>query len=371
MNVLELARPDILALEAYSSARAEGGGETVLLNANESPWPPHGAEHPWNRYPEPQPAELIARLAGLHGVAPENVFVGRGSGEGIDLLVRGFCRAGRDAILTSPPTFGLYAVCARVQGADVVEAPLGADFGLDVDALLAAVTPAVKLVFVCAPNNPVGTGVARDDILRLADALVGRALVVVDEAYVEFAGSGVDAASVATYVGEVENLVVLRTLSKAWALAGARIGAVLADARVIGLLHKLMAPYPLPAPCVEVALAAMSAEGCRAMRQHVEVTVTERERMRRALEGLSWVREVLPSQANFLTVRMQDPEAALTALRAAGIAVRDVRRYPRLDDALRITIGTPGENGRVLDVLRAVSPVRNCAVNKTLAEPRA
>ncbi|WIG55560.1 MAG: Histidinol-phosphate aminotransferase [Rhodanobacteraceae bacterium] len=353
MNPVELARPEIRSLQPYSSARMEASGGEVWLNANESPWPPFDGDGGWNRYPDPQPAMLMARLAKLYGVRDEQLLVGRGSDEGIDLLVRAFCAAGRDAILISPPTFGMYAACARVQGAAVVEAPLGADFQVDVDVVLAAMTPAVKLVFVCAPSNPAGASVSRVDILRLAAALEGRALLVVDEAYVEFADPRDDSGSVADCVGKLANLVVLRTLSKAWALAGVRVGSVLADARVIALLRRIMPPYPLPVPCVELALRALSGEG--AMRERVAVIRRERTRMRKALAVLACVREVLPSQANFLAVRFADAGAAYAALLAAGVVVRDVRRYPRLGDALRISLGTPAENDRVLDVLRCMA----------------
>ncbi|WHZ19086.1 MAG: Histidinol-phosphate aminotransferase [Rhodanobacteraceae bacterium] len=353
MNPVELARPDIRALQPYSSARMEARGGAIALNANESPWPPFDNDAGWNRYPDPQPAALLERLAGLYGVDATQVLIGRGSDEGIDLLVRAFCAAGRDAILISPPTFGMYAVCARVQGADVVEAPLRGNGALDVDAVLARVTPAVKLVFVCAPNNPSGAGVPRAAILRLAEALAGRALLVVDEAYVEFVEPGSDCGSVAGCVGAIPNLAVLRTLSKAWALAGVRIGMLLADARVIALLRKLMPPYPLPAPCAEAALRAVSRAGERAMRERVAVTLRERARLRAALANLACVREVLPSQANFLTVRFHDADAALAGLLESGIVVRDVRRYPNLGDALRLTLGTHTENDRVLQALRA------------------
>ncbi|HEX7325172.1 MAG TPA: aminotransferase class I/II-fold pyridoxal phosphate-dependent enzyme, partial [Rhodanobacteraceae bacterium] len=238
MNVLDLARPEIRALAAYSSARMEARGGSICLNANESPWPPFGSSANWNRYPDAQPAALVQRLADLYAVKPDEVLVGRGSDEGIDLLVRAFCTAYRDAILISPPTFGMYAVCARAQGAGVIEVPLRRDFSVDTDALLAAITPAVKLVFVCAPNNPTGAAVARGTILRLAAALDGRALLVVDEAYVEFAAPKAD--SVATAIARHPNLVVLRTLSKAYALAGVRIGALLAAAPIVALLRKLM-----------------------------------------------------------------------------------------------------------------------------------
>lgn len=358
MSVLDLARPEIRALQPYSSARMEAHGGSVLLNANESPWPPFDAGESWNRYPEPQPAALVRHLAGLYGMPADRLLVGRGSDEGIDLLVRAFCRAGEDAILVSPPTFGMYATCARIQNAGVVEAPLREDFTLDVDAVLAALTPAVKLVFVCAPNNPSGQGVARGAILRLAEALTGRALLVVDEAYVEFA----TAPGVTDCVGSIENLVVLRTLSKAWALAGVRIGVLLAEAQVVALLRKLMPPYPLPVPCVEAALRAVSPQQQIAVTQRIAETVRERERVREMLSGLACVRAVLPSHANFLAVRFEDADASHAALLEAGIVVRDVRRYPSLGDALRITIGSPDENERVLEVLRTVRAARVGAV---------
>ena len=358
MNPLDLARPEIRALQPYSSARMEACAGSVWLNANESPWPPSRGAPGWNRYPDPQPRELLRRLADVYGVEPDQLLAGRGSDEGIDLLVRAFCRAGRDAILISPPTFGMYAICARVQGADIVEVPLGHDFTPDVDAVLAAMTPAVKLVFVCSPNNPAGAGVARTDILRLAAALAGRALLVVDEAYVEFVDPHGACASVADSLRTFPNLVVLRTLSKAWAMAGVRLGSVLADARVIALLRKIMPPYPLPRPCVEAAQLALTDEGARAMRARVETLRRERCRLRDALTGLACVRAVLPSQANFLSVRCVDAGAAHAALLQTGVVVRDVRPYPRLGDALRISVGAPEENDRVLDVLRALPDAR-------------
>jgi histidinol-phosphate aminotransferase len=368
MTPVELARPEIRALQPYSSARMEAGGSgSILLNANESPWPPFACDRDWNRYPDPQPAALVARLASLYGIGNDQLLVGRGSDEGIDLLVRAFCAAGRDAILVSPPTFGMYAVCAQVQGAEVVAVPLRGGFSLDVDAVLAAITPAVKLVFVCAPNNPAGAGVPRVAILRLAEALAGKALVVVDEAYVEFVDPDGECKSLADRIGAIPNLVVLRTLSKAWALAGARIGALLADASVIALLRKLMPPYPLPAPCVEIALRALSDAGACATRERVGTVRRERLRVRDALARCCGVRAVLPSQANFLAVRFEDAGRTCEALQVAGVVVRDVRRYPMLGDALRITIGSPDQNDRVLAVLRSLGSARRGSESATRA----
>lgn len=348
MSVLDLARPEIRELQPYSSARMEAAGGQIMLNANESAWQPAGDTGlGCNRYPDPQPAVLLQALAQLYGVKSEQLFVGRGSDEAIDLLVRAFCRAGADAILIQPPTFGMYAVCARIQNAAVIEVPLDADFSVDVQALLAAVTPAVKLVFLCTPNNPSGRSIPRRDIEQLAKQLVGKALLVVDEAYVEFS----DQRSVADLIDRFDNLAVLRTLSKAWALAGARIGSLLAHADVIALIRRIMPPYPLPLPCVAAALAELAPSGQATARENIAIVREQRAIMRNALSRVPGVREVLPSDANFLAVRFDDAGTVYQRLLQAGIVVRDVRRYPQLQDALRITLGTPEENARVLTVL--------------------
>lgn len=347
MSVLDLARGELRVLQPYSSARMEAQGGRILLNANESAWPPHDDDAEIHRYPEPQPQRLVRALADLYGVREGEVLIGRGSDEAIDLLVRAFCRAGHDAVLISPPTFGMYAVCARIQNAGVVEAPLRAEGSPDLDALLAAVSDAVKLVFVCAPNNPTGAAVARADIERLLAELAGRALLVVDEAYAEFAEQD----SVADLIAGHEHLVVLRTLSKAWALAGARVGALLARTEVVALLRRIMPPYPVPSPCAQAALRALSPQGRLRMRGRVAAIRIERARMRDALSALPEVRTVLPSQANFLCVRFANAGAVYARLLQAGIVVRELRRHPGLEDALRITIGNAEENARVLAVL--------------------
>ena len=352
MSVLDLARPELRTLQPYSSARMEASGGQIMLNANESAWEPTGdAGAGCNRYPDPQPQPLLQALATLYGVQPEQLFVGRGSDEAIDLLVRAFCRAGQDAIVIQPPTFGMYAVCARIQNAAVIEAPLAEDFSLDIPALLAAVTPAVKLVFLCTPNNPSGKSMSCADIEQVAQALAGKALLVVDEAYIEFS----DQASAIGLIGRYEHVAVLRTLSKAWALAGARIGSLVANPEVIALIRRIMPPYPLPLPCVTAALGALSLSGQAAARAHIAIVREQRAFLRRSLVALPGVREVLPSDANFLAVRFDDAAAVYQRLLQAGIVVRDVRRYPRLQDALRITVGTPDENAKVLAILESMA----------------
>ncbi|MDR3385883.1 MAG: histidinol-phosphate transaminase [Rudaea sp.] len=350
MSIVAIARAEIRALDPYSSARMEASGGSVLLNANESPWSAsHRCAAGLNRYPDPQPQELVARFAALYGVDPAQVLAGRGSDEAIDLLVRAFCRAGRDAIAICPPTFGMYAVSARIQDAGVVEVRLTHDFNVDVDALLAAINARTKLVFLCSPNNPTGGAVPLSAIKRIAGALSDRALLVVDEAYVEFAGE----LSALSLLPQFANLAVLRTLSKAHALAGARVGTLIARAEVIALLRRIQAPYPLPVPSIAVALEALSPPAQRETAARIAMLVCERERLAPLLAALPQVRSVLPSAANFLCVRCIDAKATYARLREAGIVVRDVGGYPGLTDCLRISIGAPDENTRLLASLQA------------------
>jgi histidinol-phosphate aminotransferase len=343
VSVLDLARADIRAIEPYSSARMEASGGAVLLNANESPWPAVVGAAALNRYPEPQPPALLAQLAALYGVTAAQVLVGRGSDEAIDLLARAFCRAGHDAVAVCPPTFGMYAVSARIQGAGVIEVPLRAEFTLDVEALLARITPAVKLVFVCSPNNPTGTVVPLASIERLATALTDRALVVVDEAYVEFSGTP---SAIGLLRGH-DNVAVLRTLSKAHALAAARIGTLVAHADVIALLRRILAAYPLPLACVEAALAALTPPALAATRVRVAGLVAARERLRTILLQAPDVQEVFASSANFLLVRCGDAPGLYRRLLGAGIVVRDVSRHAALTGCLRVSVGSDDDHARL------------------------
>lgn len=349
-SIIERARPEILSLRGYSSARMEAKGGSVLLNANESPWPaPSDRSDALHRYPDPQPPALIARLAAIYGVAPDSVLAGRGSDEAIDLLTRAFCRAGIDEVIVSPPTFGMYEVSAAIQNARVVAVPLnaGRGFAYPFAAVLAAVTPETKLVYVCTPNNPTGTAVSREDVLALAGALDGRALVIVDEAYIDFT----TAPSVIADIASTPNLAVLRTLSKGHALAAARVGALIAAAPVIALLRKLMAPYPLPQGSVDAALAALSDAALAATGTRIRTLVAERDGLAARLASLPDVVAVIPSDANFITARFVDAPAVYRRLLAAGIVVRNVGHHAALAGCLRISIGTPEENRALLDEL--------------------
>lgn len=354
-ELLQLVRPELREFAGYASARKEASGGSVMLNANESPWSVPGDALGLNRYPDPQPAALLQRLAALYEVPAANLLVGRGSDEPIDLLVRALCRAGQDAVLITPPTFGMYAVAASVQGAALRTVPLRAEdgFALDADALLAAVDDSVRLVFVCSPNNPTGAQLPIATIERLARALAGRALLVVDEAYAEFAPGP----SASTLLARYPGLAVLRTLSKAYGLAGARIGCLLADPRLVGVLRSIMAPYPLPTPSVEAALAALEPAAVQLARSRVALLCEERRRLAGRLAALPGVREVHHSDANFLLVRFDDAAAVYQSAFEAGIVLRDPSRQPGLAGCLRITIGTPAQNDRLLEVLAAPARV--------------
>jgi len=349
-QVLALVRPEILALAPYSSARKESQGGRVWLDANENPATPSGPQPLLNRYPDPQPAELVAKLATLYGVAPAQALVTRGSDEGIDLLLRTFCRAGQDAILITPPTYGMYVVAAGIQHARVISVPLlrEQDFALDADAVLQAVTPAVKIVFLCSPNNPTGNLLDRAAVRRIVRTLAGRAIVVVDEAYVDFSGQP----SLAAEIPAHPNLVVLRTLSKAFGLAGARVGTTLADPAVIGVLQKVIAPYPIPSPVLTAALAALAPAGLAAAQASVATLVAERHRLALALARLPVVKKIWPSDTNYLLIAVPDAARAMAAARATGVIWRD--RSKDVPHTIRITIGSAEENNETLEVLSRV-----------------
>lgn len=347
--ITDIARPDIQALAPYQHAVWEPG--LVRLHANELPWrsAADGSEAGLNRYPEPHPHALAARLAQLYQVDADAVLPCRGSDEAIDLLTRCYARCGRDAVVITPPTFGMYALCARVQGATVIEVPLRRDagFGVNVPALLKAVTSTAKLVYLCSPNNPTGNQIDRATVLALAGALAGRALLVIDEAYVEFSAAPSLSAELRTCPG----LVVLRTLSKAHGLAGARCGAVLADPQIIALLRRVIQPYAVTQLTIEAVFSALEPAALEEARARVSLVISERSRMAAALAARSTVRHVWPSAANFLLVEFADAGAALQRCRAAGLLVRDLRHLPSLGEALRLSIGTAEHNDRLLQCL--------------------
>jgi histidinol-phosphate aminotransferase len=337
----DLVRPGIRELVPYRCARdAAAGG--VLLDANESPYPaPAGPDDiPLNRYPDPRQSRLRARIAELNGVSPATVFAGSGSDEIIDLLIRIFCEPGRDAVIVAEPTYGIYRVAAAINGVEVVAVPLTAGFGLDPEAMLDRLSPRTKLIFCCSPNNPTGNLLREEDIAALCEGQY--AIVVVDEAYIDFAPGR----SVARLLSSTPNLVVLRTLSKAWGMAGIRLGYALAGEPIVGYLDRVKHPYNIGTPAAAWALAALDREDL--VRRRVEVIVAEREMLRSRLREMPCVERVYPSDANFILVRCHDAALVHSSLARGGIAVRDRSGDPGLENCLRITVGTPEQNALLL-----------------------
>ena len=339
MSVESLARPEIVAMKPYSSARKEAPGEGVLLNANEAPWPLLDPEDRLNRYPDPQPEQLLRRLARLYDVGEENLLVTRGSDEGIDLLTRVFCRAGQDAILQAPPAFGMYRIAAQAQGADVVSVPRRADdFALDEQGLLDAFEAdrRIKLVFLTSPSNPTGDVLDEDFLDEILERARGRALVVVDEAYAEFT----DHHSATERVPDHEHLVVLRTLSKAWAAAGLRCGSVIAQPTVIDLLGRVIAPYPLPSPVVSLAMRMLAEEMLEKQGELLQQLRDNKGILLAMLNGRPFVRRIFPGEANFVLVRVDDADALLTHCAKNNVILRGFPTDPALRDCIRISVGS-------------------------------
>jgi histidinol-phosphate aminotransferase len=343
-SVLSLARPEIVSLKAYSHASWDPAFDR--LHANELPWRAETDRSTagLNRYPEPHPHELAAALAALYGVPAANLLPGRGSDESIDLLTRGFCRAGIDNVIVCPPTFGMYAVAARIQGAEVREVPLRRESGyaLDVAKIVAACDANTRLVFLCTPNNPTGNAIDARDIETLLTTLAGRALVVVDEAYVEFAGTP----TLASGLPRFPHLVVLRTLSKAFGLAGARVGSLIAGEEIVNLLAKVIPPYSIPQLTIEAVLATLAPAQVVVQRERVAQVCRERDRVASALATKSAFTKIWPSVANFLLADCVAPEAVLAAARDAKLLIRDMRAA--VPGAVRISVGTPEQNDRLI-----------------------
>ena len=353
--VLNRARPEILALSPYVSARMSASEGLILLNANESPTPliPDATGAGVNRYPDPQPVELRRRWSSHMGTERERVLITRGSDEAIDLLIRAFCRAQQDAIVQCSPCFGMYAVAARIQGARVIDVALTTDHdapseSLDLDGLREALTDdGVKLVFLTHPNNPTGRPLSESDVADAIELTQGRALLVIDEAYVEYCADP----SFIQRCASMAHVVVLRTLSKAFGLAGARIGAMVAHPEVIALCRRIIPPYPLPSPSVIAGESALSEEGLAKMKSSVGITLTERARVSLALQSSGRASHVWPSSANFVLAKFNDSQALYRHWIDGGVIVRDFSDKPGLAGCLRVTIGLPEENDRLLTLL--------------------
>jgi histidinol-phosphate aminotransferase len=348
MSVLDLARPELRAIRPYVPGQWEPG--LLRLNANESPWrsPGDTTERGLNVYPPPRPTMLTAKLAAHYGIDPLQILVTRGSSEAIDVLIRGFCAAGRDSILITPPTFDMYRLYATIQNAAIKRVPLLADkdFALDADAVLAAIDSTTKIVFLCSPNNPTGQSLARAGVERICRETAGRALVVLDEAYHEFAEAEDFAALRARY----EHVVLLRTLSKFVSLAGVRCGLLIAAPQIIEFSQNVLPPYTFPTPSIEHVVQALSTDSLRVSEERVALLKRERARLSTALAQLPQVRKVYPSDANFVMVKARDGGAFRETAHRGGVLVRTFDD-PLLAGCVRITVGRPADNDLLLRVL--------------------
>jgi histidinol-phosphate aminotransferase len=350
MTIANLARAEIRALKPYEAAIQVDN--TIRLNANEAPWTSSGDRfrRPLNRYPEIRPAALREALAERYGCGKDNLLVTRGTSEAIDLLIRVFCRAGQDSVVTTAPTFSMYKHYAEVQGAELREVATTPDsnFETDAETLLLACDESTRLIFLCSPNNPTGTLLPRETLLEILEARGQQSAVVVDEAYIEFA----DDSSVVELLNEYDNMIVLRTLSKALGFAGARCGSVIGPSDVVSMLNAVQAPYALATPVVECVENALQMENIRQAEKWVATVVSERERLIKELGRLPFVRRIWPSAANFFLLEVDSADALMRQTSDDNVLLRYFGGS--LADCVRITIGTREENNSLLQSLAKV-----------------
>jgi len=343
MDINTLLRENIKNFEPYSSARDEySGSDGVFLDANENSL---GSVSPdkLNRYPDPYQKELKRKIAELKQVSTEQIFLGNGSDEAIDLLFRAFCQPGRDKVMILPPTYGMYSVCADLNNVEIISVPLTASFEIDLEAVLAKINEDVKLIFICSPNNPSGN--IFDKIAVRTILVKFKGLVVIDEAYTDFSQQ-------TGWLGalrEFENLVVLQTFSKAWGLANARLGMAFADKRIIQILNNIKYPYNVNGLTQNAVLLALERS---ADKDNLVAGILEQKTvLQNELSKLNMVQKIFPSQANFLLVRFDNAQKVFQALLNKKIIVRDRSKMPRCEGCLRITVGTADENQLLIDAL--------------------
>lgn len=342
-----LVRENIRKLVPYSTARDEFAGQArVYLDANENAF---GSPLPqaYNRYPDPFQLKLKEALGGIKTVPAERIFLGNGSDEVIDVLLRTFCEPGKDNVITLPPTYGMYEVSAGINNVEVRKAPLLPGFQPDLDLIAREVDENTKLIFICSPNNPTGNSIDREVIETILNNFNG--LVIIDEAYINYSRYR----SFIQELNEYPNLVVLQTLSKAWGLAGLRLGIAFAGKGIIDLLNKVKPPYNVNQPAQELAIAALG--NLEQVNQWIKTTVAERERLEKALLKLPIVQKVFPSDTNFLLVKTENAADVYKKLVERGIIVRDRSRVSLCENCLRITVGSPGENNQLIEALSGTS----------------
>ena len=339
LNVLDLVRKNIASLKPYSSARNEFKGKaSVYLDANENPFAGE-----FSRYPDPLQWQLKFQLARIKGVPAENIFIGNGSDEVIDLAFRIFCNPGKDNVIICPPTYGMYEVSANINDVEIRKVPLTKDFQLDTSAILKAIDTSTRLIFVCSPNNPTGNSMNSGAIKKLLEHFKG--IVIIDEAYINYSAAKTFIAELVNY----PNLLVMQTLSKAWGLAALRLGLCYGSMDIIDLFNKVKPPYNINQASQEIALKAL--QNVSQVNEWIRVTVEERERLRQNLLSFSFVEHIFPSDANFLLIRVTDANALYTFLAEGTIVVRNRSKETLCDNCLRITIGTPEENLSLINLL--------------------
>ncbi len=339
MELNKLLRKNILNLQPYSSARDEYSGEAmVFLDANENPF-----NQPYNRYPDPLQKELKEKIAGLKEVSDENIFLGNGSDEPIDLLIRAFCEPGTDNIVTINPTYGMYQVAADINNIAVRKVTLDDTFELNSDEVIKATDEHTKIIFLCSPNNPTGNSLDKDKMISVIQQFQG--LVIVDEAYIDFAPGK----SLLPKLNEFSNLVILQTFSKAWGMAGIRMGMAFSSPEINAVLNKIKYPYNLSILAQQKALELI--EKKEEMRKWVKLIIAEREKMLDLLKEFPFVVNIYPSDANFLLVKVHDARGIYNYLVEKGIIVRDRSKVHLCDGSLRITMGTSDENNLLLKAL--------------------
>jgi len=343
-DISSLVRQTILDLRPYSSARDEySGSASVFMDANENPY-----NAPLNRYPDPGQAELKEKISAIKGQPPENIFLGNGSDEGIDLLFRVLCDPGRDNVVTVDPTYGMYGVCAQINGVERRSVLLNRDFTLDADAVIGAVDERTKIIFLCSPNNPTSNSLDRNAMTRIIDEV--NCMVVIDEAYIDFSkGPGL-----LSLLQERGNLVVLQTLSKAWGLAGIRLGILFAHPALVGYLKSVKYPYNINILTIKEALKGLDDPEQR--QEWISEIIEERGRIAEAIAMLPYVNVVYPSDANFLLVKVDDPLKVYRFLMSKGIIVRDRSSAPLCEGCIRITVGTKKENSLLMEALKMMKP---------------
>ena len=340
MNINRLLRKNILALKPYSSARDEYTGEAmVFLDANENPF-----NKPYNRYPDPLQRAVKEKISNLKIIPVENIFLGNGSDEPIDLLIRAFCEPGTDNIVTIDPTYGMYQVAADISGVGLRKVSLTPDYKLDVTALLATTDKNTKLIFLCSPNNPTGNSLEKEAVLKVLKTFKG--LVIVDEAYIDFAPGK----SLIKELNDFSNLVLLQTFSKAWGMAGIRLGMAFASAEIISVLNKIKYPYNLNILTQQKALELLEQD--KQVEDWVQLLIEQRKEMVEQLNALPFVIRVHPSDANFLLVKMHDSRGIYDYLVEEGIIVRDRSKVHLCEGSLRITIGSEEENRILIETLK-------------------